>query len=374
MAAKRNLIKCFDIQELQQLEKPIPKANVEGVITGLSPTKKGRNSTFFDGTLSDGRAKTRMVGFSSLQQKSLDGFLGKRETIQLTDCEIKKARRGDEMEVLLKSTTKITKSSKEFVIPEAEFSENEPKNIILSELGEMEEYQTVNVKVKVISVTEPQIVGTARQLKKQDVTVADSSDVARVTLWEDDIDCLEEEQCYLLKKFSIREYNAVKYMTMSRNESKVEKISDIIDVSTDCEQKLNCEPTSTLRMVKIIAVISLDSHKVCLRCRARVEPATPPFSRCSKCSMLQAYDICTESISAKLMFMTNEKGQRTMETLIAPGNILELIAGRPAFGEDLMPITERELCLKECDEVSFYSESKVIYCVRLCRSAIESTV
>ena len=44
-----------------------------------------------------------------------------------------------------------------------------------------------------------------------------------------------------------------------------------------------------------------------LRCKARVEPSTPRFGRCSKpeCAMMQHYDVCQEQLSAKLLFMTN---------------------------------------------------------------------
>ena len=123
-----------------------------------------------------------MVGFSSSQQKCLDGFLENREPIQLTDCEVKKARRGEDMEVLLKSSTKITKSKRIFNIPEAEFKDNEVKDVLVAEIVEFKEYQKVNVNVQVLSVGEVKHVGLAGK-RKQDVLIADKSGTCRLTLW-----------------------------------------------------------------------------------------------------------------------------------------------------------------------------------------------
>ena len=57
----------------------------------------------------------------------------------------------------------------------------------------------------------------------------------------------------------------------------------------------------------IIGVSHLGTHKICLRCSARVELSTPMLGRCTKpmCAMLQRYDICPDQLSAKIIFMTN---------------------------------------------------------------------
>ena len=62
-----------------------------------------------------------------------------------------------------------------------------------------------------------------------------------------------------------------------------------------------------------------------LRCKARVEPSTPRFGRCSKpeCAMMQRYDVCQEQLSAKLLFMTNSN----FVSLYAYGKIVKEIAG-----------------------------------------------
>ena len=82
----------YEIDHLDKLENPSTSATIQGIITSLSPIKKGRTTNFFDGTLSDNTSKVRMVGFNASHQKMMKEFMDKREPVQLTDCEIKQAR------------------------------------------------------------------------------------------------------------------------------------------------------------------------------------------------------------------------------------------------------------------------------------------
>ena len=53
-----------------------------------------------------------------------------------------------------------------------------------------------------------------------------------------------------------------------------------------------------------IAVPQLDSYKLCLVYKARVEPSNSPLGECSKCSTMQQYDMCMDQLSARLMVKT----------------------------------------------------------------------
>ena len=94
-------------------------ASLHATLTSLSPLKKGKHSVYFDGTLTDGTTEQRFVGFSSEQQKKLVSFHSSHTPAHLSNCELKKARQGDEMEVLLKKFTKISESPKKINIPDS---------------------------------------------------------------------------------------------------------------------------------------------------------------------------------------------------------------------------------------------------------------
>ena len=69
-------------------------AIVHGVITSLSPMKKGD-------------AQLRLVGSQDAQRKRLSYFEKDSSGITVEHCKIKRARQSYDMEVILKPTTKI---------------------------------------------------------------------------------------------------------------------------------------------------------------------------------------------------------------------------------------------------------------------------
>ena len=97
--AKRTL---EEVENFDNLEKGIASASVHGVLTSLSPVKKGRKQNYFEGKLSDGSSKLCFVSFDSRQQKKMSDMLMKKRAIEIKGCEIKPSRRGDKMEILTK--------------------------------------------------------------------------------------------------------------------------------------------------------------------------------------------------------------------------------------------------------------------------------
>jgi len=66
--------------------------------------------------------------------------------------------------------------------------------------------------------------------RKQDIIVCDSSGTVRVTLWEENIDILEEQASYGLQNFVVREFGSSKYLGMAMQGSQVIPIGDIGEV------------------------------------------------------------------------------------------------------------------------------------------------
>ena len=89
-------------------------AIVHGVISSLSPMKKGKTSNFFHGNLTDGKTHLRVVGFQDAQRKRLVSYQNDSSAISLEHCKIKCARDSDDFEVLLKPNTKLMKSPRKF--------------------------------------------------------------------------------------------------------------------------------------------------------------------------------------------------------------------------------------------------------------------
>ena len=120
MAAWKRL---FDeVDNFDSIDKPVSSAKIHCIVTSLSPVTKGCKSVYFDGTVSDGASNMRLVGFNSKQQKQMEDFMSKRQPVQLTNFEIKQARRGNKMEILLKANTSIGESPKKIEVLSVEFN------------------------------------------------------------------------------------------------------------------------------------------------------------------------------------------------------------------------------------------------------------
>ena len=74
---------------------------------------------------------------------------------------------------------------------------------------------------------------------------------------------------------------------------------------------------------QVIAVLQLEAYRVCLQCKARVEPQVLPFDRCSRsgCEMMQRFEECIEQVTAKVMF---RKASGALLSLHAIGNVKQL--------------------------------------------------
>ena len=104
----------LEIEEVDSLEEPVSTASLHAVVSSLSPVKKGRNSDYFEGTVTDGKSTVRLVGYKRSQQSKIQRFMDKQQPILLDDCEIKKARRGPRMEIMQMATA-TTSSLKKFL-------------------------------------------------------------------------------------------------------------------------------------------------------------------------------------------------------------------------------------------------------------------
>ena len=211
-------------------------------------------------------------------------------------------------------------------------------------------FQKITTSVKVIQVSD--IVTVTGGKKKQDVTIADNTSTAKVTLWEQYIGALQDGKSYKLNNFVVREYKNIKFLSMPREGSTIAEVEDMASDS-DAEERQQIKQLSN---AQIIGVPHLDTYKACIRCKARVEPLTPPLGRCSRpdCLMPQRFDFCKDQLSAKLMFMHGRK--KEIDTLHAFGKIVEDIADE-AEGEE---ITIEALLRAPMMDTITYNDKKII--------------
>lgn len=98
-------------------------AKIHGVVTSVSPMKLSVSgkSRYFDGELSDGKRKVRVVGFDSKVREKLFDSLGKREPVVVSNCEVKSGKYSSDLEIFVKKSTELQKSTTKFYIADSMF-------------------------------------------------------------------------------------------------------------------------------------------------------------------------------------------------------------------------------------------------------------
>ena len=127
----------------------------------------------------------RVVGFQDSVGKKLSNFQKTSSPVSLARVRIKRARDSNDLEVLLNSSSKLTKSPKKFQIPSTPPNEDQDNATSLKDLPDMPIYTKIR---KVIDIEKPEKLSNG--LTKQEIVVADPTAAARVTLWENDINTL----------------------------------------------------------------------------------------------------------------------------------------------------------------------------------------
>ena len=201
------------------------RKSIYGTLTSVSPMRKGRKQNYFEGTVSNGTSKLRLVGFVPKVQRELNDIFSNREPIEIENCQIKNSFRGDAMEILLKSDTMVHVTTRDMIPPpDVDFEECLGRNdAFIKSAKKKYEFARVSIQAKTIRVGELETVRTGKQ--KQDVVIADPTDTITVTLWEENVGRLEVGKSYHLGNFIVREWGGTKYLAMYA-ESTIELVND----------------------------------------------------------------------------------------------------------------------------------------------------
>lgn len=91
-----------------------------------------------------------MIGFDVLQQQKLSEHQEDEQAIMLENCEVKKARYGDSMEVMIKQSTTVVPSPRKL---EKVVTCNPSDVTTIDQLKSLEDYKSVTIAIKVLQVT-----------------------------------------------------------------------------------------------------------------------------------------------------------------------------------------------------------------------------
>ena len=310
MSAKRSLFKTMDsLKDVEQTDNAV----VHGVIANVSDMKQGAGRPFFEAKLTDGEKQLRVVGFTSGQQKRLSTSQSTMDSVALENCQVKRAKYSDDMEIVLRSTSKVQSSPKKFSKEKIAVLMNE--KITLDSLGTKNEYDKVTVSAKVIRIDEPtQVSGN---LTKQDLIIADATAAAKITLWEDRVDTIDEGDSYEFKNVNVRSFKQEKYLSVSKKATTITLIPDLENVAEDDVP----DNSITINDTRVVAA-TLNSYSTCIACKSKVKVTDADIMYCTKCQMAQLKSSMSTEVSAVLFISTDDVPIRLSAFRITLGKIV----------------------------------------------------
>jgi hypothetical protein len=202
MSMKRTHEEAFEeFCDVSSVTHTSPKAKIHCVVSRVpSQMKTGKSSSFFDGRLSDGNKTIRIYGYDpDIRRRLFDTQQQADRTVVVSGCSIKPERNGQDLEVFVNKHTTIEKSTKTFTVAQ---EEDPQATISIKNAAAMDNTSKVTVEVKIVSKHEAGFV-ESKQLRIQDLKVADSSGSIRLTVWADIVDKLES---YQLQNVTVQEY------------------------------------------------------------------------------------------------------------------------------------------------------------------------
>ena len=315
----------------------VGSASVHGVVTHLSPIKKSKKgNNYYHGRLCDGQNTIPFVGFAPSQQMLLKEFRETKKPIEMDNCQVKKSTRDSEkMEVLLKGATKINPSKETFDVSDMEFQDLQGTKITLSELNDIEPLTRISVIVKAVSSEEPITLGTRQ---KQEIKVCDSTGLATVQLWEENIGILQQGRSYQLDGFRVIEYENEKYITMCWDGSEVKETEELKDVIDLPAAPVPNHAESTIKNARIAAVYKLEKVVKCLRCSSRTEPGTVANqARCCncQCGILNNTTFCDTFTSVEVLIIS-ENSERIVLSAFSKEIITQLLGSDCELTEEAL--------------------------------------
>ena len=251
---------------------------MDGVLIKLSGMLQSKTSKarYYHGSLSDGRESLRVIGFTAHTQSALGRYFRERLPVSMENCEVKRGRTGA-FEIVLNSMTKIVPSKEVFQIPEEVFTSQSMVNTI-DKIYELHTFERVTLKAKVVRC------GKALKLEngltKKELIVADTTGTIEIFLWQDDIQKMVINKCYLINNVVVRIYREKKFLSFPKTEASVEEIADMGEVATyyseeEGDSDATKSPSSspdTVYAAQVIGVKQLDSYVGCQMWQKNIGP------------------------------------------------------------------------------------------------------
>ena len=216
-----------DFVDIDNVNKEMFNANIVGIITMLSPLKKSkRNTDYFDGQLIDATEAIRLCSFSPAQHKQLQEHHKSTKPITLSGCSITNDETTGKYELKLQTKTTLSES-----VDDINIADILQKTTTIEAIQDRCTHDITHLEAKVIAILD--VISVSAKHQKQDIILAHKSATIKLTVWDNNTEKLELDQCYKSNNLQVRVYQDIKCLTPSREGFSYTAIADIDDTDNN---------------------------------------------------------------------------------------------------------------------------------------------
>ena len=271
-------------------------------VESVSPSKRNRRNTtdYSDITLQlHGGKRRRAVCFSEKKRLLLLDRKNNKTAVKLSKFNMAK----DSETVYINDMTYISKPR-----PEEYSFQFEDKSALSSDnwvtlkeaLERCEPMQLVNIKAKVIDVSESQLV-SQKHLRMAHCVISDGEATAKLVLWESDVDAVQRGKAFNFEQLRVRMEDNTKVLNTTRNTVINENYDD--NLKKVEAKDFNLESNiKTINVSKIDMIEHFSINKVCAKCNKHIVQTTSEYVlKCDFCKYMMRQDSCKSSVVVKIV-------------------------------------------------------------------------
>lgn len=331
-----------------------------GYVESVSPSKRNRRDTtdYSDITLQlHGGKRRRAVCFSERKRLLLLERKNNRTAVKLSKFNIAK----DSETVYINDMTYISKPRPEeysFQYEEKSTSSSDSWITLKEALERCEPMQLVNIKAKVIDVSETQLV-SQKQLKMAHCVISDREATAKLVLWENDVKAVQRGKAFNFEQLRVRMEDNTKVLNTTRNTVISENNDD--DLKKVEAKDFNLESNiKTINVSKIEMIEHFSINKVCAKCNKHIIQTTSEYTlKCDFCKYIMTQDSCKSSVVVKIVITDSSlpSENNDIHLVLFQNELIKLLKTEDVYDEQFVSSSLFKL---ENLKVTFESKRNVV--------------
>ncbi|CAB3987820.1 Hypothetical predicted protein [Paramuricea clavata] len=158
-------------------------------------------------------------------------------------------------------------------------------------------------------------------LTKLEGFIIDESDCISLTIWNDDIKCVQDGKRYVAENLRLRQYQGVKYLTSTRESNFKLLKEDELQISPELIETAATKLQLKCREVKCFAMTTVEiiDYYSCVKCHKRIQSCPDSkVAKCENCNIRFLLEKSTKNKMARVSMKTSDTEEDQWFSLFNP--------------------------------------------------------